>query len=1232
MNGSQIRERIDETLKNFPHKPLPESARNLFDTLGYHSTKTLPIPLKNPDHFVKEFDRDDKLNRKRSLFGKWESIDLLFQLTDEEITNSLFATNEVDRSLYQSYLFFVLKLQGTDYTRTQLSQITREINKLSDMPPAMVLFQHGGKLTFAVIDRRLHKRDESKNVLEKVTLLKDIDFSNPHAAHIRILADLSLNQLYQEHQFTNFPELHDAWKRTLDTEALNKQFYRELFNWFEWAVKEAKFPTKENRVLKPEEHVIRLITRVLFIWFIKEKGLVADELFNETQVSPLLKAYNPDTGDSYYRAVLQNLFFATLNTEIDAIEPRRFSKGGNDDHRNFSLYRYENQISDPDGLLELFAQTPFINGGLFDCLDSFKGTKKGGYRIDCFSDEHYKKLSIPNRLFFDKTHGLIPLLKRYKFTVEESTPIEQEVALDPELLGKVFENLLAEYNPKINAESDPKTGETAQKQTGSYYTPRAIVDYMVEEALVATLAGQVSPTEDNAELWEEELHYLLDYAQGCDDASEWFDDDEKDDIVRAISELKILDPAVGSGAFPMGVLHKLTLALRRLDPDNIRWEKLQQKRAGQRATDAFTTKDDQARAEELREIDETFKRYRDSDFGRKLYLIQNSIFGVDIQPVACQIAKLRFFISLAIEQEPDETADNFGIKPLPNLETRFVAANTLIGLQLSEATLLLQDDAVQQWLKAIEGIREKHFLTNNRQQKLDLEAQEDECREQLKAELENQRAKWVEHQQREIERKVAQLPTPAQREQVLAEEQEAYKLLKEKFDSDFEDARKIAEWKPYDQNASVNFFDSVWMFGVRDGFDITIGNPPYVRADSGDKHLKMRQKIEESKQYETLWEKWDLYIPFIERSYKLLKPDGFTTLIVSDAYCHSKYAQKSQNWFLENSRIVRLDFFSKIKIFDAGVRNVTYLFQKADGSHQKPERRVHAPEFGTVNLLPTNEQRELTYRVFFPEDTDFQSFSTPTVTLEEICYITKGMVVHAHERKARGEFKLRDLVSDMRDEHHPKPFVEGKHLARWLPATNKWLEWGTKRAPDLFSRPTFPELYNHDTKIMLPKVGEIRAALDTNRFYCNEGIFVCLPWHYLSGISNNSIKKTARYRTEKSSTSNLLQREDLEHNSRNFTIKYLLGILNSTPVHDFLRANRRNNIQLYPDDWKKVPIPDVSPEEQAPIIELVDQILDDKRTDPNENVSTLENEIDEIVYLLYGLTADEIAIVEEASE
>ena len=1178
MSAPQHKAAIKETLNRFTEGNLVENGRNLLNTLGYRSERVLTLESNTAEAFIAAYDLQGKLNRDRALTAEWTSIDLLFQLIGDDLTLTdttewLFdpSQTQVDNTIIASYLFFAIRLEGNDYSRTQLSQITREINKLFIMP-AMLLFQHGETLTLSIINRRLHASDPSRDVLEKVTLIKDIDFNDPHRAHIDILFDLALEPLNQTHGVHNFVKLHRAWEKTLDTEELNKKFYRELFAWFEWAVAEGEFPTNEKRTLKPEEHIIRLITRLLFIWFIKEKGLIADALFSETQVAPLLKGYDRDSGDSYYRAVLQNLFFATLNTEIGK---RRFSKGGNTGHRNFSLYRYKDQITAPDELLRLFEKTPFINGGLFDCLDSEEATRDGGYRVDCFSDEHYKKLSLPNRLFFDNDRGLIPLLNHYKFTVEENTPIEQEVALDPELLGKVFENLLAAYNPE--------TGATARKQTGSYYTPRAIVDYMVEEALVAALAAQISPTDGDAKFWDERLRYLFDYAKVFDDASEWFDSREADEVVRAISELKILDPAVGSGAFPMGALHKLTLALRRLDPDNTRWEQLQKERAIQRAADAFDTRDRQTRDEELKEISRIFENYS-GDFGRKLYLIQNSIFGLDIQSIACQIAKLRFFISLAIEQEPDNNADNFGIKPLPNLETRFIAANTLIGLK--EERTLTSPKA-----KALEvelgDNRERHFHATTRPQKLACKRADRKLRRALAMELKH-------------------IGMPA------------------------DDANKVAAWDPYDQNASADWFDPEWMFGIADGFDVVIGNPPYVRADSGHEHLEMRQKIEGSKQYETLWEKWDLYIPFIERSYKLLKPEGFTTLIVSDAYCHSKYAQKSQDYFLKNGRILRLDFLSKIKIFDAAVRNVTYLFQRADGNQQKPERRVHDPEFGVVKLLPTDKQNRLNYRTFFPEDTAKPNFSGKTLMLAEICYISVGMVAHADEKIAPGAFRLNDLLSTEKDELHPKAFVEGKDLKKWLFRQYKFIEWGTERAPNMFRRPTFAELYEHETKIMLPMVGEIRAAFDTNRFYCNHGIFVCLPWHYLSGISNRSIRRSARYRSEKSSTSNLPQREDLEDNSRNFAIKYLLGILNSTPARNFLRADRRNNIQLYPDDWKKVPIPDVSLEQQAPIIELVDKILAAKRTNPDADVSELENEIDQIVYLLYDLTPEEIAIVEGA--
>ena len=306
--------------------------------------------------------------------------------------------------------------------------------------PAVVLFRTARDLlTLAFVHRRPHKRDPQRDVLGNVSLIREINPVDPHRAHLDILEGLSLSKrsawMESHGKARNFDGLLDAWLDALDTEELNKRFYGELFDWFTRAVEEARFPTTEARTLDPEEHVIRLITRLLFVWFIKEKGLVADDLFIEERIEPLLKSYSRETDDSYYRAILQNLFFATLNTEIVR---RGFSEVSPSTHRSFSLYRYQDEMNDPESLIRLFKKTPFINGGLFDCLDSEESTTRGGYRIDCFSDNlnHRGLLSIPNRLFFGPT-GLIDLFERYKFTVEENTPTEQEVALDPELLGKV---------------------------------------------------------------------------------------------------------------------------------------------------------------------------------------------------------------------------------------------------------------------------------------------------------------------------------------------------------------------------------------------------------------------------------------------------------------------------------------------------------------------------------------------------------------------------------------------------------------------------------------------------------------------------------------------------------------------------------------------------------------------------------------------------------------------------
>ena len=1191
MNDTQHRAAITGALNRFGDGDLVENARYLLHILGYRSERALALQLNTAEEFVETYDPRGILNRDRALTAEWFSIDPLFQLRGDDLTlpdtvGWFFDPSQiqVDNTIIESYVFLALRLHGSSYNRTQLSQITREINKLFPMP-AMLLFQHGRTLTLSIINRRLGLRDPSRDVLEKVTLIKDINFSYPHRAHIDILCDLSLKPLNQTHRVRNFVELHRAWEQTLDTEELNKKFYRELFAWFEWTVEEAEFPTDENRTLKPEEHVIRLITRLLFVWFIKEKGLIAEALFNEARISPLLKEYDRDTGDSYYRAVLQNLFFATLNTEI---EKRRFSKGGNTGHRNFSLYRYKDQITDPNTLLTLFEKTPFINGGLFDCLDSEEATRDGGYRIDCFSDEHYKKLSIPNRLFFDEDCGLIPLLKGYKFTVEENTPIEQEVALDPELLGKVFENLLAAYNPE--------TGATARKQTGSYYTPRPIVDYMVEEALVAALAGQVSPTDGDAKFWDERLRYLFDYAKAFDDASEWFDSREANAVVRAISELKILDPAVGSGAFPMGGLHKLTLALRRLDPDNARWEQLQKERAIQRAAAAFDTKDRHTRDEELTEISRIFENYS-GDFGRKLYLIQNSIFGLDIQSIACQIAKLRFFISLAIEQEPDRDADNFGIKPLPNLETRFIAANTLIGLE-GERTLTSPK------AKALEvelgENRERHFHATTRPQKLACKRADKKLRQALATELKH-------------------IGMPAN------------------------DANKVATWDPYDQNASADWFDPEWMFGIADGFDVVVGNPPYVRQEK-IRHLKPTLK----NQYDCYTGTADLYVYFYERGFQMLRDDGVLTYISSNKYFRSAYGKKLRDFLARQSTLSQLIDFGDAPVFTS-IAYPSIITASKTHAQDNYLRALNWEPGPSIDDLGTIFQ---TQGFTMPQDAltaDGWRLTSPAVLnlLEKLYKVGKPLSEYVNGRIYRGivtglneAFVVNRDTRDKLVAEHPssskvlKPFLRGRDVKRsQMNYQDLWLIF-TRRGIDIDNYPAIKKYLSQYRKQLEPRPKD----WPLNKPWPGRKVGT-YKWYEIQ----DTIVYWQEFEQPQIVWGNLAQSPQFTFADAGFYLgapatmmvsdsKYLLGIMNSRITRYLVSqsaAERQGGfLEFKPMYISPIAIPD--PPENEGISALVSQILDAKYAAPDIDVSDLEKRIDQIVYLLYDLTPEEIAIVEGA--
>lgn len=646
----ELKKVIGQHVQAFSAQSLRRSALAFLAALGYTSERT--IETASVQDFCEQFDPDGKLAHPTAQTEQWLTAELLFQLTDEELASSasLFKDDEVRTSLMQSYVFIAIELREADYARGRLAGIARQINRIFPMP-VMVLFKVGGQLSLAVINRRLNKRDEHRDVLGKVTLIQNIAIAKPHPGHLDILASFSLAELSSgKRSIHNFDQLHAAWEEIFNVELLNKRFYRELANWYFWALPQVEFPAdiEQDDEKRRATGLIRLLTRLIFCWFLKEKSLVPESLFSEVDLRKVLKDLSPESS-TYHEAILQNLFFATLNQRMDKDgkgQPHRAFVNHRDsienaDHGSDTLYRYEEHFCHPDTALAHFSDVPFLNGGLFECLDRVdEGTNKKLY-LDGFSRNKNKRPIIPNRLFFGSEHeedlseaygdskrkkervrGLLNILHAYKFTIVENTPVDQEIALDPELLGKVFENLLASYNEE--------TKTTARKQTGSFYTPRPIVDYMVDESLKAHLTGALTKNGMAAQDAQAGLDILFTYTERAHP----FSDQEVTTLLDAIHTCKILDPACGSGAFPMGMLHKLVYIIHKLDADNSRWKQLQ-------IDAASTIPDCSAREGAIAAIERVFADNND-DYGRKLYLIENCLYGVDIQPIAIQISKLRF--------------------------------------------------------------------------------------------------------------------------------------------------------------------------------------------------------------------------------------------------------------------------------------------------------------------------------------------------------------------------------------------------------------------------------------------------------------------------------------------------------------------------------------------------------------------------------------------------------------
>ena len=454
--NSPLRVRIHSALQTLATGDLRVGATALLATLGYASHKTLTLPAQ-PQAFAREVEvllgGIKQLHAVHASLADWKSATFLFQLTNDELPalaagqlSLLAETGGVQAHQMESFVFLALDLNAGTWSRTRLAAITRELNRLFPMP-AVLLFRHPREdgtalLSVAVIHRRANKRDPLLDVVEgKVSIIKDIDLTAPHAAHLRILESMALTEVDTKYVPSSFDALYKAWLKVLDVKALNDRFYKDLAEWYYWAIRkgtgvvfpkgqpleQAADPATNGR---PTVALIRMLTRLIFVWFLKEKRLVPAQLFDENALAGLLKTTPHQHGNqgNYYKAILQNLFFATLNTETtdededghkqrvwrEAAGPKRMDK-----YLIHTVYRYKAEFKDADAALALFRKVPFLNGGLFECLDKLatagdikRDSKLAGMivnegnqtvlRVDGFSERPENPLHIPNELFFSE--------------------------------------------------------------------------------------------------------------------------------------------------------------------------------------------------------------------------------------------------------------------------------------------------------------------------------------------------------------------------------------------------------------------------------------------------------------------------------------------------------------------------------------------------------------------------------------------------------------------------------------------------------------------------------------------------------------------------------------------------------------------------------------------------------------------------------------------------------------
>jgi len=1009
---------------------------------------------------------------------------------------------------------------------------------------------------------------------------------NSHTAQRQLLPTLQDDK--------NNPLLSD-FEKAFNIEVVTQEFFERYCGLF-LDVKEAleKIIVKNPAIsqdftdkgVDPVDFSKKLLGQIVFLYFLQKKGWFGVERDSNWGTGP----------KNFLRLLFEKMIANYKNFFNDILEPL--------------FYEALAKERDDDFYSRFNCKIPFLNGGLFDPISDY--------------DWVHTDILLPDDLFSNHIRtkegdigtGILDIFDRYNFTVKEDEPLEKEVAVDPEMLGKVFENLLEVKD---------------RKSKGTYYTPREIVHYMCQESLINYLVNECEN-----KVGRQDIETLIQYGESAVEHDGRVEQEGKEtetysyklpESVRKNAQLlddklkniRVCDPAIGSGAFPVGMMNEIIRTRNTL-------------------TNYLEDKKDR------------------SIYNFKRDAIQNSLYGVDIDPGAVEIAKLRLWLSLVVDEQ-----DIKQIKPLPNLDYKIMQGNSLLeefeGVRLFDEELIsktsFDNDEQIALLKQKQSDLQREFiklyssggLNGSKKQELELELKKvsDSLKrltrpEKPKSESGNlfdifSEAKKKAQELKQLHKEFFEASQKTKKDEL---KRCIEKLEWELIETSLSEQNKISSLKKLEQYKKTNikpFF--LWrlnfaeVFQEKGGFDVVIANPPYVSAWSMEKEDPEIRKIIKNalRDYHFLSGHWDLYIAFVAKGHQLLKEHGSLAYIVPNPILREKYATDTRKFLLQNMTMQGILEFNDVNVFENVSRRTTvivalkkqtiedypiHIFSNQNGQHivtllNKFDKSYWFNQPKSTFLIKGDNKNEAVITKLESQSDKIGNFF----------YVNYGVQVSSKEK---GKFGKSEVVGDQ-PKGNAKEFYEGKDVQRWcLEYRNLWLDY---REKDLYG-PRAKELFEGD-KLVLRKVSDkghkLAATLDTTGRFTDDGNVIIVPYKNLVG------------------TDLRLDFKDYKIKEDQLDLRYILAMILSN-IESFYFSNRFATESLqgstshtYPASVRALIIKPINQGEQKPFIDLVDKIINLKQSSlevDKHRVVDYERQLDQLFYKLYGLTPEEIAIIENS--